>query len=703
MTTINRIILTTLFLFSVCYTAHSQVPELINFQAQVDGLTANSAQVIFEIFDAPTGGAQLWIETYPSLPITNGRIQVQLGSQQENSLNPEIFADNVTRFIQITVNGEVLSPRTQFTSIPYAFRAAVADSLSNNGNVVTSFNDISGDVSITPGENILITSDGQSLRIDATAVTTSGGVSSLNTLMGPIVLEGGNNVDITPDGQTLRFDAQGDGVGVGSLNALSGDVSITPGENIVITPDGQNLRIDATAVTTSGGVSSLNTLMGPIVLEGGNNVDITPDGQTLRFDAQGDGVGVGSLNALSGDVSITPGENIVITPDGQNLRIDATAVTSSGGVSSLNTLMGPVVLEGGNNVDITPDGQTLRFDAQGDGVGVGSLNALSGSVLLEGGDNVSITPNGQALRIDAQGDGVGVASLNALSGTISLLEGDNIDISQEGQNLRISSSLSAGSNLTLGPSGSLEIKTASNNDAITMGDFFNVGGSITAHTTNGGSGAQMWGILTGSDPETGAQLRGGSFAAFRASGGENDGSVWIRTNGTSDTNAWGVLSLKNAADQVSIILNGQNGDMTLSGNLAKGSGSFKIDHPLDPTNKYLSHSFVESPDMMNVYNGNIILNEDGEAWVELPEWFETLNTDFRYQLTCVGGYAPVYIAEKIQDNKFKIAGGKKDLEVSWQVTGIRNDPYARLNRIQVEEEKSEGERGSYLHPAAYNQ
>ena len=163
------------------------------------------------------------------------------------------------------------------------------------------------------------------------------------------------------------------------------------------------------------------------------------------------------------------------------------------------------------------------------------------------------------------------------------------------------------------------------------------------------------------------------------------------------------MSLRSGSGSTSIMLNGKDGDVTISGNLAKGSGSFKIDHPMDPTNKYLSHSFVESPDMMNVYNGNIILNSDGEAWVELPTWFESLNVDFRYQLTCIGGYAPVYIANKIQDNKFKIAGGTEGLEISWQVTGIRNDPYARLNRIQVEEEKSESERGTYLHPDAYLQ
>ena len=143
------------------------------------------------------------------------------------------------------------------------------------------------------------------------------------------------------------------------------------------------------------------------------------------------------------------------------------------------------------------------------------------------------------------------------------------------------------------------------------------------------------------------------------------------------------------------------GKVNITGNLTKGSGSFKIDHPLEPESKYLQHSFVESPDMMNVYNGNATLDENGQAVVQLPEYFEALNRDFRYQLTCIGGFAPVYIAEKISDNCFKIAGGKSGMEVSWQVTGVRHDPYAVANRIQVEEEKPDEERGYYLHAKAY--
>jgi hypothetical protein len=142
----------------------------------------------------------------------------------------------------------------------------------------------------------------------------------------------------------------------------------------------------------------------------------------------------------------------------------------------------------------------------------------------------------------------------------------------------------------------------------------------------------------------------------------------------------------------------------MSGNLSKAGGSFKIDHPVDPADKYLSHSFVESPDMMNIYNGVTRLDAKGEAWVALPEWFEALNSDFRYQLTAIGRPQPrLYIAQEISANRFKIAGGKSGAKVSWQVTGIRQDAYARAHRIQVEEEKPAAAKGFYLHPELFGQ
>jgi hypothetical protein len=142
-----------------------------------------------------------------------------------------------------------------------------------------------------------------------------------------------------------------------------------------------------------------------------------------------------------------------------------------------------------------------------------------------------------------------------------------------------------------------------------------------------------------------------------------------------------------------------NGDVQVTGSVLKAGGGFRIDHPLDPDSKYLTHSFVESPDMKNVYDGVAILDAKGEAVVTLPVWFEAINKDFRYQLTAIGGAAPsLHIAQELTNNHFKIAGGSPGLKISWQVTGIRNDAWAKANRIQVEQDKPDNERGHYLHP-----
>jgi hypothetical protein len=143
------------------------------------------------------------------------------------------------------------------------------------------------------------------------------------------------------------------------------------------------------------------------------------------------------------------------------------------------------------------------------------------------------------------------------------------------------------------------------------------------------------------------------------------------------------------------------GNVHIIGTLFKSAGAFQIDHPLDPANKYLSHSFVESDEMKNVYDGVVTLGKSGEAVVELPNWFEALNKDFRYQLTCIGEHAPVYIAEKVHDNQFRIAGGYAGMEVSWQVTGNRHDPYAVAHPIVVEQLKRPEDKGKLLHPALY--
>lgn len=143
-----------------------------------------------------------------------------------------------------------------------------------------------------------------------------------------------------------------------------------------------------------------------------------------------------------------------------------------------------------------------------------------------------------------------------------------------------------------------------------------------------------------------------------------------------------------------------SGNLHATGTLSKGAGTFKIDHPLDPDNKYLIHSFVESPDMMNIYNGNVVTDASGVAEVSMPAYFDALNKDFRYQLTVIGTFAQAIIDRELDGNKFYIKTDKPNVKVSWQVTGVRKDGYANQNRIVPEVEKPADEKGLYLHPEA---
>jgi hypothetical protein len=147
------------------------------------------------------------------------------------------------------------------------------------------------------------------------------------------------------------------------------------------------------------------------------------------------------------------------------------------------------------------------------------------------------------------------------------------------------------------------------------------------------------------------------------------------------------------------------GNLKVFGNiLATGIKAFRIDHPLDPANKYLTHAAVESSEVLNLYSGKVILDATGEALVQLPDWFEALNTDFRYQLTAMGQPGPdLYVAEEITDHRLRIAGGKPGMKVSWQVTAVRQDAWAKNHPLQVEEDKPENERGYYLDPQSYEQ
>ncbi len=235
----------------------------------------------------------------------------------------------------------------------------------------------------------------------------------------------------------------------------------------------------------------------------------------------------------------------------------------------------------------------------------------------------------------------------------------------------------------------------------------------------GGDGVQ-------GESETDSGLKGTSKSGAGVKGESNDGRgvegdsktkggvVGLSDEGngvtgqTNSSTAAGIVGIGHRA----AIFNGGvavEGDLLIDGKIlgqeVLGRAKFfRIDDPIDPENKYLNHVSIESSEMMNLYTGDATLDAQGEAVVRLPDWFEALNKDFRYQLTAIAAPGPnLYIAEKVNHNRFKIAGGAPEMEVSWQITGVRHDPWAEANPPQVEEEKTGKARGTYLDPSAYNQ
>src|SRR5215218_2859596 len=146
------------------------------------------------------------------------------------------------------------------------------------------------------------------------------------------------------------------------------------------------------------------------------------------------------------------------------------------------------------------------------------------------------------------------------------------------------------------------------------------------------------------------------------------------------------------------------GSVNVVGTLYKSSGAFRIDNPIDPVHSYLQHSFVESPDMKNVYDGVVRTNGKGFATVKLPAWFQALNKDFRYQLTVIakpGQFVQAMVVKELANNRFTLQTSKPNVKVSWQVTGIRHDAYANAHRIQTVVPKTGSADGKYVHPELY--
>ena len=330
-----------------------------------------------------------------------------------------------------------------------------------------------------------------------------------------------------------------------------------------------------------------------------------------------------------------------------------------------------------------PDGGQLAFETNS------GADTTTPRMVIDRKGDVGIGIDSPAARLDVVGDA-------KFSGPLSVQGPLRVEgVAQIGGDFNV-----AGEGNFSGP---LSVQgTLTTGGAARIGGDLTVTGRLTAASFTG-NGAGLSNVTPADNSISSAKLAQDAASLSKVTGGKMVVSA-DRLDVTGYMALNGPLNVLGGFTAGSFVQNPNSqiyGNLHVQGRLTAGAKTFRIDHPLDPENKYLCHSTVESPDVMNIYNGNIITDTEGNATVVLPDYFGALNCDFRYQLTVIGKRAQATVASEIENNRFTINTDQPDVKVSWQVTGIRQDASAKASPSSVEEEKPEAERGFFLHPEHY--
>jgi hypothetical protein len=649
--------------------ASTQVPRVIKFSGVAKDDTQNHLAgvvgVTFSLYKDQQGGSPLWVETQNVQIDATGHYTVMLGSASPDGVPLGLFSSAEAHWISTQISGQREQPRVLLLSVPYALKAADAETL--GGLPASAF--MHAATGEAQGKSGATPASPTQPNLPPAGVTGKGTKNFVPLWTGATAL---GNSTIYETGGNL-------GIGTKTPKATV-DVVSSAALGMQVTVPGSAAAIDGIATDPKAGTTGVYGQSSSPIGNGVYGLDNATNG----------GIGViGQSNATSGKSYGVAGLAASTTTGASGVLGNETATSGQvHGVSGFasSTTTGAVGVTG---FELATTGQVY-------GVSGGTSSTTAGAAGVNGFEGAA---TGQVFGV-----GGSTNSTTDYSAGVTGYEGATTG--------KVSGVIGGTASTTAGASG------VSGNASATTGGVYGVNGSTpstggvgvigTAYASSGNTagvlgstvspnGIGAFGDSTSTSGGTGIQgqtesTSGGTAGIFVAHGG---GGLLLSG-----------LTGSNYVSKFTVDASGNGfyaGNLTVKGTVSKGGGSFKIDDPLDPANKYLSHSFVESPDMMNVYNGNITTDRHGLATVNLPDYFEALNGDFRYQLTVIGQFAQAIVARKISDNRFVIRTSKPGVEVSWQVTGIRHDAYANRYRIPVEEDKPVREQGYYLHPEVFGQ
>ena len=486
-------------------------------------------------------------------------------------------------------------------------------------------------------------------------------------LMGQTSDPGGVGLLATNTGGGLAALFESSGYTLDVTNTTQGGTAASFEGTVNIASTGNNSQPGALFVQNNGTGQGNHGIVGVTLSTNGDAAGVIG----LANGSAGQGVRGGTTSAAATGVS------------GYNAATSGPAI----GISASTSSPQGVALTGynagdPNNGQAASFGGTVNITSNGDNATLSAANnATSGpanGIVVQTSSPAGIAINGTAANL--------ASPAGSFLGTVGVTVSGGVN------------ALSISNRATSGPANGLFVQTSSvsgvalvaNNTA--SGPAASFGGTVGINGDSGGNCCLLYvtntatsGTAHGVVGVTSSPQNASSGVIGIANGAYGNG---VR-GGAADATGVGVVGY-NSAGGLAGQFNGSvqvNGNLNVSGSLYASSKNFKIDDPLDPDHKSLYHASIESSEMMNIYSGNVVLDRKGEAVITMPEWFEALNADFRYQLTAIGRNARVYIAQKIQNHQFKIAGGRPGMEVSWLVSGVRHDAWAQDHPMHVEEFK----------------
>jgi hypothetical protein len=710
--------------------AHADPFTFQGFLEQSGTPLNGNANLAFKLYDAQSGGSQLGSTiTANPYPVLDGVFTIDL------NFAGVAFAES-NRWLQVEVGGTPLGPRIEMLATPLA-----ASTRALQGRGVSAAAPASGQVLKWNGSAWAPAADNGGSSYSAGSGLTLSGTTFSVSFAGSGAANSASRSDHDHVGAEWIGSSAGEILEISNTSGLGSSVAVRGNVNGGIGVLGfaqnpgaigvQGSITGASGVGVSGTASSANAI-GVAGSGSGTAVSGVSSGST--------GIGVKALaESTSGMTAGLAAE--ARSPDGA-------AVFAVNNAASGNAIGVYATTSSSTGSAILAEGHTA-VDAQGQIRGVlAHTTSANGVAVFAEADGTDATTGVYGASSASNGTGVfgrNLADTGAAAGVYGTTNSDDgfgvwgqVGGSGTGSPIGVHGESAASSGYGVfatnsavsGNAYGAYAQTNSTAGTALVGDAIATSGSnrgVLARTASGGG----VGVRAENNATSGAgsgnalvavgNLPSGDTMVVEANGTSNAWAIRARSAGTSALNASlttvGVngstisATVNSASGRAGYFANsaagGQAaqfiGDVSVSGTLSKGGGSFKIDHPLDPANKFLLHSFVESPDMMNIYNGNVITDASGRAIVELPVWFEVLNRDFRYQLTTIGSFARAMVAEEVAGNRFAIRTDEPNTKVSWQLTGIRKDAWAEANRIPVELDKTGAERGTYLHPDVYGQ